>query len=400
MEVKKTVSCMKQKWKGSITGLCLGVLLFLALGTGIVLAHIYFSVPQDDPLGAFPFDTVICSYGTEKTNVSGFTYNDGMLLRDADTIYQDMAKASVVLACSAYQRDEIKSALSEDGMGFTNITQYNYSRKSSMFDNDFVAYSIASKMITYQGQEYIVYCVPVRGTPGSAEWFSNFNLGTSGNHTGFYRAANDILTSLKDLMNKDGYSPDRRIVWTMGHSRGAAVANIIAGEFTCSSEYSRYADANHVFGYTYACPAVSKYADVSCSNIYNFNNPGDLIPELPKSEWGYKRYGQTRELDLSDLDNVSRRFETVYKEQYRSLTSTDSYLTALSELIVNEQDFYSADNKMIITFAAYVLGGKNSVSMADLMLYLGYQESDYIMKKLGEQAFPGCQSFVNRWRMC
>lgn len=145
--------------------------------------------------------------------------------------------------------------------------------------------------------EYLVYCIPIRGTAANSEWFSDFNLGDNngGNHEGFYKAAKEVMGILDGMFSSDGHSASNRILWFTGHSRGAAVANILAGEYSSSG----YATSSHVFGYTFACPFVSKNVTEGQSNIYNYNNSGDLIPLLPLASWGYKRYGITKTLAIT-----------------------------------------------------------------------------------------------------
>ena len=126
---------------------------------------------------------------------------------------------------------------------------YNYNLNLTIDDNDHVAYCVGKKEVNYNGEPYILYCVPVKGTSGNAEWFSNFNLGTGANHKGFYKAANEVLDNLYDMFNNDGYDANRRIIWLSGHSRGAAVANIIGGVL---SESGVYAPTSNIFAYSYA----------------------------------------------------------------------------------------------------------------------------------------------------
>ena len=57
-----------------------------------------------------------------------------------------------------------------------------------------------------------------------------------------------------------------------------------------------YIHDDQIFSYNFATPAVSRgltSSDLALTNIYNFNNPGDVVPLLPLDGWGYERYGQT-----------------------------------------------------------------------------------------------------------
>ena len=60
------------------------------------------------------------------------------------------------------------------------------------------------------------------------------------------------------------------VVLSCGTALGAAVANIVAGQFTdysLQNSSKARADANHIFAYTFACPAVSKSVNTNYENI-------------------------------------------------------------------------------------------------------------------------------------
>ena len=203
-----------------------------------------------------------------------FIYSDEMLLKDARKKSPELAKVSIALAAGAYDQESITNTLKD--MKYTLRSQKAYDKKFSIWNNDHVAYTISSKNVEgNDGKEYIIYSVVVRGTSKNSEWYSNFNMGKTGDHEGFYKAADEVMDDLQEILKKD-YGKNRiPVVWVTGHSRGAAVANVIAGKLTL-----KYAGNNsdpnvlkpqHIFGYTYACPNVSKNAQESCQNIYNFN---------------------------------------------------------------------------------------------------------------------------------
>lgn len=122
--------------------------------------------------------------------------------------------------------------------------------------------------MSLNGETYNAYVVPIRGTTGNDEWLSNFKLGAAGDsyHYGFKKAADGVLSTLRSKIKTKN-----NIFLITGHSRGAAVANIVAGELTIDKDL---ASPNHIFGYTYACPAVKIGADTTLDNVININNPG------------------------------------------------------------------------------------------------------------------------------
>ncbi|MGN0594135.1 MAG: leucine-rich repeat protein, partial [Hominimerdicola sp.] len=328
------------------------------------------------PLKSFDDMQVGYSYkGEDRTYSFQFTYNDGMFISDADEESSDLAKVSVSLAMSAYNEETIHSCL--ENMGFS-YTSYNYSRTATYDDNDFVAYTIANKQVTYNGEEYNVFIVPIRGTSGNCEWFSNFNMGTGSNHTGFYTAANEVMTSITNELAaaSSNYDKDHTIVLTTGHSRGAAVANIVAGKLSCTSTYRQYVTRNHIFGYNFACPAVSKNANTTITNIRNYNNSGDVISALPLSDWGFRRFGVDCELDMSDdvFENFEQRFKSITGEDYAGLPENDSWVSTLKLLADSQESYNTNKNRFIFGLVAAKLA---SSTKSDFFEYAQRVAEDY-----------------------
>ena len=356
------------------------------------------TILEESPLDAFESKTIKSKYNADNIE-TGFTYNDGMFLENAGSLSTDIAKISVALAASAYRSYQVTEILADMGFmtqTFVNYTDYkttpkgvrattlDYDRVTTIDDNDFVAFSISNKKITYKGEDYSIYIVPIRGTPETEEWFSDFKLSkdnessnSNGNHYGFYTAAEQVENALYGrLKNSNQCDAEHTIVLTTGHSRGAAVANIVAGKLSTDSKYSQYVNKKHIFGYTFACPSVSKNADTTLTNIYNYNNPGDLIPELPKNEWGYQRYGITKKLDLENefdkeiWDNVGERFFNSFEKNFNALDSTKQLVKIISDLIVNEEDFYSVDNQAFIKILCYTLAKNKTTTLDEFIGYL------------------------------
>ena len=319
---------------------------------------------------------------------SGFSYSDDMLFSDASSSENyDIAKISVSLMSAAYDSDSIISVL-KNGMKYDVVSCYDYNRKATYSDNDFVAFSVAQKKVIKNGEVYYLYIVPVRGTPGSGEWYSNFRLGKNngGNHEGFYKAAAEVSNVLTtEWFSKDGVNSDHRKILITGHSRGAAVANIVAGKL---SDEVVYAKRNSIFGYTYACPAVSKNANTGYTNIYNYNNNSDVIPALPLETWGYKRYGQTIILDTSveQYNNFLQRFKNETNATYKGTVSgsVDTFIATLSDYISSEAVYNSDEAQLAFDLVAFALGGKNDSELQPnaFLSKHGVALSSALLKKL------------------
>ena len=292
-------------------------------------------------------------------------YSHALLFQDSSTISPDLAKSSLALSVSAYSRGNVNSLLkSMDFEPKSNEDSYNKNSSGlTVTDCDYVAYTIATKEITHPltGKPYILYCIPIQGTKAPLEWLNDFNMGSGTEHEGFRKASLEIYVDLTTLFNADGYAADSRILWFTGHSRGAACANLLAGWFSGKGSY--YVTQENLFAYTFACPAVSKNADISLSNIFNFNNPGDLVPMLPLPEWDYKRYGQTIELDTSiaGYGNFNYRYASIMGKTYPGEINGENYRSVLSE--IGKLD----ETQFVLDLVAWALGGGDTDDLKEII---------------------------------
>lgn len=333
------------------------------------------------PCDAFPYSTI-------SSGLSTFVYNDGLLLSDSRAFSPDLAKASIALSLAAYDYSTLESAMTDDKMGFSIVGGgYDlYNREyADVFNNDLATYTIGYKQMTYDDKTYGVYNIVVRGTYNS-EWYSNFNLGTSGNHSGFYAGASLLSRELETLFVKNqlnnGEKKEDRIVWITGHSRGAAISNIVAGQLTDTQEF---VDAEHIFCYTYACPAVSSNLtteQTSYTNIYNFNHSGDLVPAIPPTLWGYTRYGQTQYLDMDHKENVISRLMQEKGAEYIAGDSADVYVNALLRYVPREQDMENTMNKLLFLLVGYFMGGEEETTLLELIGAAGLTITNQTVKDI------------------
>lgn len=323
---------------------------------------------------------------SDTTQTNQFVYYDEILMTDANILSKELAKVSAALSVAAYNPVTINSVLDQMGYEcFDNSAAYAQLDDFTILNNDHVAYTIATNEITFDGKDYLVYCVPVKGTGANAEWFSNFNIGISGTHEGFRNAASEIRADLFDLFAEDGYTSDQRILWFTGHSRGGAVANLLAGWFT---EDQIYAKRENIFGLTFACPAVSKKASTTMTNIYNFNNAGDLVTMVPYTSWDYKRYGIDVALegndpnDLPIIENIRQQYPIVLGDEFTSATTSENWEEILEAIVEKEEDFLNPKVKLTFALLAYSMGGHNQATLPEVLAYVGYESVDDICSSI------------------
>ncbi len=186
-----------------------------------------------------------------------------------------------------------------------------YYRRNHGDDNrDNCTYTIASKPDPHDYTSSYVYVI-VRGTD-SVEWYGNMDVtGTSydanqWDHKSFKTAEEGVYRLLQVYLSQ--YHIDNAKIVVTGHSRGAAVSNLLAKDLIDNQETL---GLDSVCAYTFATPTVTLKKDVDLdkySSIYNFCFTDDFVPQLPLEEWGYGKYGTTVIADSQDLSWTNEEY--------------------------------------------------------------------------------------------
>lgn len=268
-------------------------------------------------------------------------YNDDMFDTDANYESTDLAKLGICLASWAYNESGITAAYKR--MGYSSVTE-NYDITSTYDNNDIAAFTLGYKQV--DNTNY--FLCTVRGTSSNCEWFSDFNVGPGTAHAGFNKAAGKIMDSLEEYLDiyAETGNGSRNVILITGHSRGAAIANILGTWLTNTSSYFSSSD---IFCYTYACPAVTQNPDTSLTNIRNYNNPGDTVTAIPLSTWGYGRNGIDIFLNTTGevFDNFKYQFK-YYDELDYSGTDNTTNLTTVLQAIAPDVDTFNTDRDQLI----------------------------------------------------
>jgi hypothetical protein len=173
--------------------------------------------------------------------------------------------------------------------------------------DDKTQFSIGHRYVEYGGQSREVIAVVIRGTNGSIEeWSSNFDVGANtsnyygitgaghpdwknkNNHKGFDVAANRVIDKINQYINETALVPGaQKAIWIMGHSRGAAIANIVGTYYEDNADFLS-------FTYTFATPNVTTSGSAgSYQSVFNIINSDDFVPEVAPAAWGFTKYGRT-----------------------------------------------------------------------------------------------------------
>ena len=245
-------------------------------------------------------------------------------------------------------------------LGLNNVQNYHINGNDYGVDiDDQTQFLVGHRKVTYQGSENEVIIVSVRGTNGTnAEWSSNFDVGADttdyyravgvshphwknkAHHKGFDVASNRVYDKLKAYINQyvDTSLPVHILI--NGHSRGAAIANILAKDLVDETSY-------HVTAYTYACPNTTTSTNTSSyPMIFNVINTDDMIPYMPLTQWGFSRYGINKTISISQYyeDSVGGydegTFEWLCGYDYNDDSLTQDTLSKIVKIANTREDFY------------------------------------------------------------
>ena len=162
----------------------------------------------------------------------------------------------------------------------------------------------------------------IRGTNGTIEeWSSNCDIGDIStdapdddwvntlNHKGFDMTATRVMREINNFIMESDLHPEGLIYWVTGHSRGAAIANIVGANLEKAGETA--------FTYTFAAPNCTLSEDAgSYRTIFNLINQDDFVPYLPMEYWGYTTYGRA---------TTTASIKDSYESEWEKLTGIFDY---------------------------------------------------------------------------
>ncbi len=322
------------------------------------------NVPVVDPdIGSGSTDTVYSAtlytdYGSSSVS---YRYKSKWFFADNTDYNQDLAIVSSLLSAIAYDTSYLSNTSTTNSLNalkdwFAKHQFADYAAVDldpSYSDQHVSEMFIANREFTYLGETKTIVCVVIRGTNGTLdEWQSNFDLGTtadfsstsgwtnSTNHMGFDITANRLNTRLNSYLSANGLSASSCVFWITGHSRGGALANILAAK--------RIDAGNEVFAYTFAAPATTERASDSAKNavkvnypsIFNIINIDDLVPQLPLDSWDIVRYGMDRPASIEE-DGYADDWDALTGSTYsHHSTKQSNALAEMRTIATNRNECY------------------------------------------------------------
>ena len=331
------------------------------------------------------YNTAIASFSVWAAQLA---YDNDITFTPGETLYD--SDGSVIT--NARRIDTLMRA-----HGMQNVIDYQL--ENGYFDSDVSLPSYSDDNITEvffghhkvaddDGKEYEIITVFVRGTNGTEkEWCSNFDVGDlhrflddydcvegknprqlnvdwnrKSNHRGFDICATRIYRALAAYMTKFVDFESTPIFWLAGHSRGAAIANIVSA--SCIDE------GHKIFAYTYASPNTTANTEASAAKydcIFNLINGDDFVPMLPMPEWGFTRYGRSATIAAHNASNNQRS----------SILNTTSYSYSNDlATLVNKFTVMSTDGwRDVYVYHCY---GTSGIDHVEVHQHAGETIGDYI----------------------
>lgn len=338
--------------------------------------------------------TLYTNYDSTYNSINvGFNYSNSWFSDSPSEYKPDLAVISSLLSAIAYDKNflnvtsgmtvtvpsqypgmAVNSLLSALGFSYCN----SYSLTDSEYDDIHLSRMyVAHKTVSIDGTPKNLICVIIRGTDGSLEeWRSNFDIGkttlahsewtTTADHKGFSITANRLNSLLDEYISDYCNSAYENIFWMTGHSRGAAIANIMASK--------RIIQQSTVFAYTFASPNTTQSSiahNAMFNGIHNIVNSDDLVTCLPlESPWGFTRYGKTYESSINS--NHRSEWNTLTGETYQgNQTGINSILSPLQTISTSRNGCYNMPTStfgyQIVAEEAYLTRELATAEMSSLV---------------------------------
>jgi|GEM_PF-3018073 len=247
----------------------------------------------------------------------------------------------------------LRSELQREGFG--NI-QSSFGSASTYGDDNphNVSFTLAHKKVSYSGATGNLVVVVIRGTD-TDEWKGNMDVTDTAfspnmpNHYSFEQARDAVRTELhKYIANIFGsISNADPLVLITGHSRGAAVANLLAYYLNSNplTPGGAYIGVTNIFAYAFATVNNTRTPSPS-PNIFNFCFDDDFVPQSPLKEWGYGKHGNlylANAYNLYKTDGVFKNeMDAFVKRSYDRRNSADFSRNATADLMTHVKGWWSS----------------------------------------------------------
>ena len=307
----------------------------------------YLRYPLDDPL--------------HRSALCRITDEEDFLPKSSSIFHPAAAEAAAALSMSASDEKLLKENLKS--LGYGDIVTLAYQNS----DRDKIGMCIGSR----KKGDRLQIAVVLRGTCGD-EWYSNFDIGYSAEHSGFAKAADFAELKVGDYVFTRAICV-RPEFFITGYSRGGAVANILAKRLC-----DRYG-IDYVCAYTYAAPSTTISRRTNrYTSIFNIVRQEDFFTRVPLEGWGYTKYGKN--ISLSDHGDMTARYRDLTGEDYIGFTRqllVDNFLLSLQSLAPNVNAYYRRQRQV----------GERKLSMYEFLTCVADMLSQHMDEQVADVFF-------------
>ena len=268
------------------------------------------------------------SYAVWDSSLQKWSFDDS--LATMSLCFQLSAWASTEDGVNYSNKSKNAQALLTE-IGFTDFeASPDYNKRP---ERDSIGAVAAQKQVSVEGQQYTLIALAIRGGGYGAEWASNFTLGLNGQHAGFEKARDDVLSFIRDYASRHNITGDVKL-WLTGYSRAAATANLLAGALVDGSSLGDGIELQpeDLYAFCFETPRGALHSYVSgksqYNNIINIINPNDIVTEVAPAAapFGFSRYGINIILPTAEnSSNYGVQRQDMLK-QYNEMEATNSYI--------------------------------------------------------------------------
>ena len=264
------------------------------------------------------------------------THISELFEQDNSVLDNNLVNLSAILSYKAYDIDTCKKWLTEHGFRENDYIPNYYDSR----EQDTVGTLFGQR--TYYNSDGVksrVYVIALRGSTGWNEWASNFRIGDSGNHEGFELTYNHVLNAfgkyMKNIELEEPVDQDNSKVWITGHSRGGAIADLLA-HYRVNGLFS----SNNVYAYTFAAPSSIVTGNPGTKWVFNIYQEADIVPRVPwyENNFGFTRIGQDIKLPS---------FATINGKLLNNVATTNAVINNLASIATNREVYMALYNSII-----------------------------------------------------
>ena len=310
----------------------------ILMGSLAVLAIGAYATDEEDEVKKGEFTYAPHTY-TDGDLTDIYYYTDGVFSGVSTDYNEHLATMSMILAAASISSQEPDATYDIKSQNLINLfrewdfTGYDvneyYTQKPA---EQTMGVGIAYKVIGEGEDAYTVLAIVPRSAGYEKEWAGNFTVGKEGTHQGFTTGRDIILDFASKYVEENAYKFKGEVkVWTVGYSRGAGVANLLAAYLTDNNEaLGVKVEKENIFAYTFGTPSTVEYAteeekaalESNYMNIHNRYSTYDIVTYAPFKNWNFTYYGTTK---LFDVQNAEKKAEMLKFLEKTNKTIYDIY---------------------------------------------------------------------------